>query len=124
MTTSKNEGILIPAQIEAVQTRRDRSLKITLGTQELEPQKAGQLMGLNQHVATVYITSRETLSADEKDILDSIEPDLPGKSPSQRLRAVLYLLWKQEPAGFQDQNLHYLHHMEKILEHFKAKLKD
>ena len=36
--------IMLQAEIEGVATRRDRTLKITVGTQELSPEETGLLM--------------------------------------------------------------------------------
>lgn len=58
-------------------------------------------------------------------IQDTEIPDKPttveGKSPSQRLRAVLYLLYRQN--GSKDTfNTYYEGVMEKLIEHYKLKL--
>lgn len=116
-----SKGILIGAYVEGLKTRKDKTIAITIGTQELAPDKAGQLFNLNGKLITAYLSDTEVTKSDQ-DVIDAVELDLPGKTPSQRLRAVLYVLWKQEPEGFKDQNLHYIHHMEKIIEHYKSKL--
>ena len=116
-----NKGIILPAIVESLRTRKDRTIAITIGTQEMEPAKAGEIFSLNNQLVTVYI-SPTGIDQDTIDIIDTLEPELPGKSPSQRLRSILYLLWKQDDGGFKDKNLHYLHHMEKIIDHYKSKL--
>ncbi len=40
--------IIIPASIEAVATRRDRTLKITIGTNELPPEVAASILSLQK----------------------------------------------------------------------------
>lgn len=114
-------GILVPAIIEGINTRKDKTVKITIGTQEMPAGKAGELFAINGQLATVYF-SIKGISQDEISAIDSVEPDPVGKTPSQRLRSVLYLMWKQNNEGYEDKNLHYAHHMEKIIEHFKNKL--
>lgn len=118
------KGVLFAAQIEGIRSRKDRTVSITLGTQELAPDKAAEIFSLNQKMATAYLTAAEEIPQQDQEIIDTIEPDLPGKSPSQRVRAILFLLWKQNNEGFKDKNLHYLHHMEKIIDHLKSKIKD
>ncbi len=114
--------LLLPAQIENVSTRADRTMKVTIGTQET-PQ-AAELVMLNQR--TVYIAIKEAhFTADEINDLEGLQAEFVDdtkKRPSRRLRDVLYRLWEQDNKGFEDANLHYLHVMEKIIRHYKAQL--
>jgi hypothetical protein len=115
------KGILLACQFDGMRTRKDKTVAITLGTQELSPDKAGEIFNLNGQILTAYFT--HALPNDEEiEIIDSIEPDMPGKSPSQRLRSIFYLMWKSNNEGFKDKNLHYIHYMEKIIDHYKTKL--
>lgn len=116
------KGLLIPAYIEGIRSRKDKTISLTLGTQELSPDKAGELFSINGQLVTAYL-SVKGISHEDQEIIDSIEPEQTGKTPSQRLRNVLYLLWKQDSEGFKDKNMHYEHHMGKILDHLKAKIK-
>lgn len=115
------KGILLPAYVEGIRSRKDKTMAITIGTNELTPQKAGELFSLNGKLVTVYL-SDTGVSKEEQSVIDSMEPDMPGKSPSQRLRSVLYLLFEQDNEGFKDKNMHYQHYLEKIIEHYKTKL--
>lgn len=116
------KGILIAATVEGIRSRKDKTVALTVGTQELTPERAGEIFNLNGKLITAYFSSKE-IGTEDQEVIDSIEPELPGKSPSQRLRSVLYIMWKQDNQGFTDKNLHYLHHMEKVIEHYKSKLK-
>jgi len=60
----------------------------------------------------------------EKEMIDSLEADFEdrGKTPGQRLRAVLFRLWEQVPEGYEDFNLYYQFKMNTVIEHFKSKL--
>ena len=40
--------ILLPAQIESIASRKDKTVRITIGTQELTPAQAAELFQLNQ----------------------------------------------------------------------------
>lgn len=114
-------GILIPAYVESIASRKDKTMVMRLGTQELDPVKAGEIFNLNGQLIMAYLAPKGIIQEDVE-VIDDIEPEQVGKTPSQRLRAVLYLMWKKDPEGFKDKNLHYIHHMEKIIEHFKNKL--
>lgn len=115
------KGLLFAAYVERIASRKDKTIVLSIGTQEMAPDKAGELFGMNGKLVTAYLSNSDVTKNDQE-VIDAIELDLPGKSPSQRLRAVLYLMWKDKPEGFTDQNLHYIHHMEKIIEHYKTKL--
>lgn len=115
------KGILIPAYVESIRTRKDRTMVLSVGTQEIDPQKAGELISLNGQLVTVYFSAKG-IPDDDVEVIDDIEPEQVGRTPSQRLRAVLYLMWKNNPEGFKDKNLHYLHYMERIIDKLKTKL--
>lgn len=115
-------GLLLPAQIERVATRKDRTVSITLGTQELTPAKAGELMAIANKLVVCYVSPKETLTQQEIDQVDNINPEFGGKSQSQRLRGVLFVLWEKKNDGFTDFDAFYKHHTEKVIDHFKSKI--
>lgn len=117
------KGILFAAQVEGLRSRKDKTIALTLGTQELNPEKAGELFNTNGHLVTCYLSIKEHITDSEKDIIDSVEAPTQGKTPSQRMRAVMFRMWEQDNEGYQDKNLHYIHHMDKIIDHLKTKLK-
>lgn len=96
--------------IEKVETMRDGGLKLKLVTRELSPE---------QKVALMDIVNVES---------DALGLDLEGgiddtKSPSQRLRGVLYKLWETEYKNkFKTFQLFYSHTMEIICNHYKDKI--
>lgn len=118
------EVILIPATVARVASRKDRSLSVCFDTSELPPQKAGALYAMQN--SAVYLAVKETaFNAADTEELDSLESDFVDdkkKTPSRRLRGVLYRLWEQQPEGYADYKAHYAAKMETIIEHFKNKL--
>lgn len=115
-------GILIAAQIERIATRKDRTVAITVGTQELAPDKAGQLFHLQDRVVCVYISEKETIPQSEIDKVDALNPEFGQKTQSQRMRNVLYKLFEKNSEGFKDFDSFYHHHSEVIIEHLKKKI--
>ena len=115
--------IILPAIIEGVTTRKDRTWKVTLGTQELPVEKAAELLTLNHQLAYVAIKP-EYFHEAEQELLNSLQADeeLQAKTPGQRLRAVLYRNFEQDAQGFSSFTSYYEHHMERLIEHFKGKL--
>jgi len=115
--------LILNAQVEGLSTRADRTVKIVIGTQENV--KAAELFALQGQLVSIGISTNELkpeeieLLKDSKFEIDDI-PD--SKSPSQRMRNVLYRLWEQADGGYSDFNLYYLNKMEIIINHYKEKL--
>lgn len=118
---TKNSGILLPAYVENISTRKDKTVKITLSTQELTPEKAGDLFSILNKLVCSYFSIKD-IDQDEIDMVDKINPEFGGKSQSQRLRSVLYLLWEAKNDGFKDFNNYYHFKTEEIISHYKSKL--
>ena len=114
--------IILPAQIEGLASRKDKTIKVTFGTQELSPADAAQVFQLNQKFCYIAI-KEESFQQDELDNLDSIKTDLEAnKTPSQRLRGILYINFQQDSEGYKDFMTYYITKMDKLCEHFKSKL--
>ncbi len=115
------KGELFAAIVENVSTRKDRTIKITIGTNEISPAKAGQLITYMNQLVSVYISPSE-VGTNEIDQVDKIDPELNNKSQSKRLRDVLYLNFKNDAKGFKTFDEFYKHETEKVIEHYKSKL--
>jgi hypothetical protein len=116
------DGLLISAQIERVSTRKDRTVSVTLGSQELTPSKAGELMSLANKLVCVYISPKETLTQRELDQVDAINPEFPGKSQSQRIRAVLFVAWEKKPEGYAEFDGYYKFRTEAFIDKIKSEI--
>lgn len=114
--------ILIGGQIESIATRKDKTLKVTIGTQELNPAQATDVFSLNQQFCYIGLKA-EPFSKNESELLDSLKSDLEHqKTPSQRLRSILYVCYEQDNKGYKDFGTFYATEMERIIEHYKTKL--
>jgi len=115
--------IILPCTLENLRTLKDGSLKIQFETLELTPQDTlGLLENMNQFGYMAF--KKEPFNEAEKKVIEDLETtfDDKKKSASQRLRAVLFLMWQNNNEGFDTSVRHYDHHMEKIIDHFKTKL--
>jgi isopentenyldiphosphate isomerase len=114
--------IILPAQIESIASRKDKTVRITLGTQELSPAQAAEIFQLNQKFCYTAI-KEELFTTTEADEINALKTDLDTeKTPSQRLRGILYVNYQQKAEGYKDFATYYQAKMEKICEHFKSKL--
>lgn len=114
-------GLLIPVYVENITTRKDKSVKITLGTQELSPATAGQIFHLMDKLCISYI-SPKSIAQNEIDQVDQLDPEFEGKTQSQRIRSVLYKLFQQDNEGFKTFDDYYKSKTEKYIEHLKSKI--
>jgi hypothetical protein len=114
--------IILPAQIENLTSRKDKTIKVTFGTQELAPNDLAQVFQLNQRFCYIAI-KEELFQQEELDTLDNIKTELEvNKTPSQRLRGILFVSYQQDSEGFKDFMAYYVNKMDKLCEHFKSKL--
>lgn len=115
--------IVLSAQLEGMQSRADKSWKLTFGTQELSPEQIGNLGQMQQAVCFVGINANP-FSSDERELIANTKAELAdnGKTHSQRLRGVLYVKWQSEPEGYENFHDYYIVKMEKLINHFKSKL--
>lgn len=115
--------IIIPAVFEGYRTLKDRTLKITFETQELNSQ---ELLGIAENVSEYgYLAfKKEPFREEEKRLIEAAETNFDDgfKTPSQRLRAVLYRLWEKDNQDIETFTLYYNSQMERLINHFKSKL--
>jgi len=88
--------ITLSAQIQSLNSRVDRSWRLTLGTQELSPDLIGTLGSMQNQVCFVAINP-DPFTTEQKSIIENTKAELSdnGKTHSQRLRGVLYKNWEQ-----------------------------
>lgn len=115
--------IVIAASIESINTRRDKTVSIKIGTQELSPEKAGELFSMQNKLGFVAISPQQ-FSEQETEIIDNLDVSVEktDKTPAQRLRNTLYRVWETNKEGYADFNLYYLAKMEGIINHYKTKI--
>lgn len=113
--------IILKAEVEAIASRRDNTLKLTFGTQELK--EGSQLFALQNKMVSLGINVLDLSDADIELLASNkfgIE-DLPNKkSQSKRLRDVIYILGQQ--LGESDSEAFYQRKMEQIIQFYKSKL--
>lgn len=82
-----------PATIDNISTRVDRTLKITISTQELPPEQAALIMSLHQKLGW-FLFSENSIEVDDipKEEATEFKDE---KSPSRRLKDVIYIYWNK-----------------------------
>lgn len=114
------KSISTPAIIEGLSARKDRSLGLRVTTPELTPEEKALFFELQGVNIDIVITPKDEPNPEDYKIEVS---DIDTKSPSQRMRSVLFILWKQDNEGLEFAE-YYRRHMEKLIEYLKAKIKE
>ena len=86
-----SERIQVPAIFTGFSSRADGGARLSFATQELSESDFGILKRLHQSFGYVLFAPNE-FKEEEVPAQDASDET---KSPSQRLRAVLFILWKQ-----------------------------
>jgi hypothetical protein len=113
----------LPAELEGYRSLKDRTLKLSFETRELSPEQMA-----NVHYALektgFLVFSADPFTTEGLKEIESIKIDFDdnGKTPSQKLKAVFYVLWTQKPEGYKIFNDFYVANMERLINHFKSKL--
>lgn len=124
--------VVFEGGIDGIRTMADSSLKVVLGTPELSAETMARLFGLLKQPGYVVIST----SPVQKEMVQLVETagqeaEFETKTPSQRMRNVLYRLWEKEqptevgPDGgtqYVEFDLYYRRKMNNIIEHLKTKL--
>ena len=115
--------LLISAELETITTRRDKSWKLVFGTLELSPDQVAELARA-QNKAVFIAMKIDAFKQEEQEILNSLDTEYEDtrKSQSQRIRSVLFLLWRQSNEGYKAFIDYYNMQTDKIIEHFKRKI--
>jgi len=114
-------GTLLTVQIGGIRTLKDGSVSITMDTPELSAGKAGEIFNLRNKIAYIYVSERQ-IESNEKKMVDSLEPEITGKTPSKRLYNVLYRCWEQANEGHAKFDDYYRAKMENIINTYKSEL--
>ena len=115
--------LTIPVIFDSYRSLKDKTLKVTFETSEPSPQQVADLVQSAGQFG--YLAFKvEPFTDTEKDEIEALKADFEdtGKTPGQRLRAVLYVNWEKEKEGYKTFHDYYCSKMEVLINHFKAKL--
>ena len=111
-----------PGYITGIKTMAQH-WRITIDTQENLPGEAIGMLASMQDSHGYFVFKMTPIEAEDLALPDIKPVEKGEKTPSQRLRAVLYLLWKQEgDKNFKTPDEHYKYWMEKLIDSCKGKL--
>jgi len=110
----------VQATVTKVSTFADHSLRLQVDTdRELSAEENALVFAL-YNKSGWFLFKESELKPEDVEVPEYVKEFKEDKTPSQRLRAVIYLNWKQNQIGTSDD--FYTRKMEEIIEHFKSKL--
>lgn len=112
----------VPAILDGVSSLRDGGLSIRYHTQELSQEDKVKVMDFLQGFGWLLFSENE--QDEESLVLEDIRRDLGGKTPSQRLRAVLHVAYEQSNRIDLTWEQYYAQQVEKFINYVKQNLKD
>lgn len=114
------KSVQFSSQLTKLETRVDGSIKVSIETQELSGQDMADLFAYRGQLGyTTFTPNPETkIDVPESKVEDN------SKSPSQRLRNCLYIMWEQSGKKIDTFSQYYDIQMERIINQVKDKLED
>lgn len=115
-------NILLPVQLISVKDLKDRSCNMTFETRELDNREFSDLRDLRGQGGWLMFGLNEI----QEEEMPKENAEVGQKSPSQRLRAVMFIKYKQEKEDGETElafDVWYASKMESIIEMIKKKIK-
>lgn len=118
----ESKKIILSVCLESYRPRKDKSFTLTFSTSELPETKVLDIAYLHNKLGVLYFADKEKIDAEELTLLDDVELDIGVKSPSQRLRNVLFVLHQQLGGNNDNFKEFYKQQMERFINDIKNKL--
>jgi len=110
----------IPAILSRYASMADKGLRLTFETNELDNDDSAHLISLKGEFGYLVFVPRDKRPEDVD--IPEYAVDFKGqKTPSQRLRAVIFRVWQTTDKTLSSE-LYYNQKMDEIIEHLKKKL--
>ena len=111
-----------PATISKITTMEDRVLRLQVDCQEMTPEDEATLLGLRDSLGWfLFAENHQDIQPEDMVDLPEIKTEKGQKTDSQRLRATLFVYWKQQKRA-EDFELFYKQYINKVIENIKSKL--
>ena len=117
----------VASYISKITTMGNQSLRLQLDLdKELNPEDAAKVFAQYNKLGWFIFKESEILEEDLVDVPAYVKEFKEDKSPSQRLRNVIYRVWEKQGGGqgthLASSNMFYQDKMEEIIKHFKKTL--
>jgi len=117
-----SKNLVLQVCFESYRPRKDKSFTLTFSTQELHTDTVIDIAQLHNKMGVLYFADKEVMDAEVLTMLDDVELDIGVKTPSQRLRNVLYVLHEQLGGNKDNFKDFYATQIERFITSVKNKL--
>lgn len=115
----------LPADLKKVETMSHGKLKmIFISQEEVKPEVRSKIMALHEKFGWLsFMAGENNIQAEHVANLPKlVKYEEEMKSPSQRLRGVLFRLWEQNGNPMESSDAYYRSIMENLINHYKEML--
>jgi hypothetical protein len=113
------KSIKVKIIITGVRSKVDRSLGLTISTPELSTEERSEFMNLQGINCQALF---EPLDSTPSEVYE-VKKETGQKTQGQRIRAVLFILWKKEGSK-EDFETYYRNQTDKIIDYLKGKIEE
>lgn len=118
-----SEIFSLEGYVTKISTMSKNTLRIQFDSMEsVSPEAASRVFGWIDRLGHLLFAIRQIQPEDMLKIPESEKEFKDEKSPSKRMKSVYYLLWKNNPEGYEDFELYYRFYMEREINKLKSKL--
>lgn len=116
------KAIHLPSAIIGSITAKSKNngVSFRVSTPELSRDELGVVFDLQDQIVDLLIQPKDDPFA----LITEVKSEVDAKTPSQRIRSVLFVLWKQNQEGHDQFSTYYLKKMDAIIDHLKEKIND
>lgn len=107
-------------QISSIRAKVDRSISYTVNTPELSSEEKAAFFDI-QNINCTFIIRPSDVTVTG---VAEVKGEMDTKTPSQRLRGVLFVLWSQNHEGHDTFDTYYMEKMNRFIDHLKEKIED
>lgn len=99
---------------------KNNGVSFRVSTPELNKEELMVVFDLQDQIVDLLIQPSDIEFAD----IVEVKSEVDAKTPSQRIRGVLFILWKQNPEGHKEFSTYYQQKMGAIIDHLKTKIEE
>jgi hypothetical protein len=124
MTEKPEELIQLPAAFTGFGSRADGGASLRFATQELTDVDFAQLKKIHNSFGWIVFKPNNRLTETDLPSENAASKNSDNKSPSRRLRAVLFLVWNKKPEPKDSFDQYYQKEYETLIQMYKDSLTD
>lgn len=116
----ENPKVSVPATITKITTMADKSLRLQVDTQEVDAETKSTIFEMHDKLGYFFFDEASIRKIDKAQLPEIVQEE-DEKSPSKRLRSVLYVWYEQQKIK-EPFDIYYRRVMDKYIDQIKERL--